>query len=90
MLSLGKISQDDRGVALIGREDKDAGISAKGADSRTFRGAEIRLLRESGGEFGVGNVGEDVGNVTFNWVVRAESGGSEEIEGLNSERSGGE
>ena len=78
MLSLGKIVslvQDDRGVALIGKEDEDAGVSAKGVESRTFRGAEVRLLRESGGEFGVGNVGEDVGNVTFNRVVRGESGG---------------
>ena len=33
------------------------------------------MLRESGGEFGVGNVSQDVGNVTFNRVVRGESGG---------------
>ena len=33
------------------------------------------MLRESGGKFGVGNVGEDVGNVTFNRVVRGESEG---------------
>ena len=39
-LSLGKIVslvQDDRGVALIGRKDKDAGTVAKGVESRTFR-----------------------------------------------------
>jgi len=30
-----------------------------------FGGAEVRLLRESGGEFGVGNVSKDVGNVTL-------------------------
>ena len=73
MLSLGKIIslvQDDRGVALIGRKDKDAGVGVKGAESRTFGGAEVGLLRESGAEFGVGNVGEDVGNVTFNRGVR--------------------
>ena len=40
-----------------------------------MRGAEVWLLRESGGEFGVGNVGEDVGDVTFNRVVRGKSGG---------------
>ena len=33
------------------------------------------MLRESGGEFGVGNVNEDVGNVTSNRVVRGELGG---------------
>ena len=51
-----------------------------------FRGAEIRLLRESGGQFGVGNVGKDVGNVTFNRVVRGSRGGSAELGGLNFER----
>ena len=40
------------------------GVGAKGAESRTFGGAEVQLLRESGGEFRVGNVGEDVGDVT--------------------------
>ena len=37
MLSLGKIVslvQDNCGVALIGREDEDAGIDAKRAESR--------------------------------------------------------
>jgi hypothetical protein len=37
-------------------------------------------LWKSGGEFGVGNVCEDVGNITFNRVVRVcvcEGGGSE-------------
>ena len=85
-LSLGKIVslvQDDCGVALIGGEDEDAGVGAKGAESRTFRGAEVWLLRESGGEFGVGNVGEDVGDVTFNRVVRDKSGDSAELGSLN-------
>ena len=40
-----------------------------------MRGAEVWLLRESGGEFEVGNVSKDVGNVTFNRVIRGESGG---------------
>ena len=72
-LSLSKIVslvQDDRGVAVIGGEDEDGGVGAKGAKCRTFGGAEVRLLRESGGEFGVGNVSKDVGNVTYNRVVR--------------------
>ena len=33
------------------------------------------MLRESGGEFGVRNVGKVVGNVTFNRAVRGDSGG---------------
>ena len=84
-LSLGKIVtliQDDCGAAIIGREDKDVGIGAYGAVSRTFRVAGVWLLRESGG---VGIVGEDVGNVTFDWVVREELGCSEELGGLNLE-----
>ena len=33
-----------------------------------FRRAEVELW-ESSGEFGVGNVGEDVGNVMFNYSI---------------------
>ena len=32
-------------------------------------------LKESGGEFGVRNVGEDVRNVTFNRAVKGKLGG---------------
>ena len=35
-----------------------------------FRGAEVGLLWESGGELRVGNVNDDVGNVTFDRTVR--------------------
>ena len=37
---------------------------------REQRAERSEELMESDGEFGVGNVGEDVGNVTFNRVVR--------------------
>ena len=48
----------------------------KGTESRTFRGAEIRLLRESGGQFGVGNVGKDVGKCN---IEQGGQGGSGEL-----------
>ena len=35
-----------------------------------FRGAEVWLLWESGGDFGVEKFDEDVGNVTFDRAVR--------------------
>ena len=79
MFSLGKIVtfvQDDRGTSLISREDKDIGIGGQGAESRMFRGAEVRLLWKSGGEFGVGSVGKDV-------AFLGESGGLASLGGLN-------
>ena len=59
-------------------------------ESRTFRGAEVGLLWESSGEFGVGNVGEVVGIVTFDRVVRGSLGGSAELGVLNLENWGGD
>ena len=53
---------------------KDAGIGAKGVESRTFRGAEVWFLREGGGEFGVGNVGKDVGKCNIEQGCQGGSG----------------
>ena len=38
------------------------------------RRAEVRLLCECDGEFGVGGVGNDIGNIAFNWMIKGESG----------------
>ena len=44
----------------------------------TFISCRCRLLLwKCGGEFGVGNVGKDVGNVMFDKVIRREMGGRE-------------
>ena len=63
MISLGKIIksvEDDCGAALISKQDKDTKVGAQVAESRLFRGAEVRLLWECG----IGNVDKDVRNVT--------------------------
>ena len=43
----------------------------QGAKSRSFRGAGVGCC----GEFRVREVGKDMGNVAFNWMIRWELGG---------------
>ena len=85
-LSLGKI-------VSLSRTTVELPLSAwrmrmLGLVRRERRAERSEELRESGGEFMVGNVSKDVGNVMFNRVVRGELGGSAELGGMNLERLG--
>ena len=80
--------EDNRSVALIGRENKGVGVVAEGAESCFFRFREIGLLGDGGGKFRVRYVGQDMTDVALNGVHRREFGGFMLAVGLESRKAG--